>query len=73
MSEMRPCGSQAISDLVVFGRKEGRPYNDLVYTFLPRVPGLPPKSSSSLWCLCGISWLRSWISTTNIFMFMDLS
>ncbi|PON55691.1 UDP-glucuronosyl/UDP-glucosyltransferase [Parasponia andersonii] len=34
MSEMRPCGSQAISDLVVFARKDGHPYNDLVYTFL---------------------------------------
>ncbi|PON55694.1 UDP-glucuronosyl/UDP-glucosyltransferase [Parasponia andersonii] len=34
MSEIRRCGFQAISDLIVSARNDGRPYSGLVYTIL---------------------------------------
>ncbi|KAF3455481.1 hypothetical protein FNV43_RR00110 [Rhamnella rubrinervis] len=56
LSEMRRCGSQALSDLIVSGEKEGRPFTFLVYTFL--VPWAS-KTANELQLPSSLLWIQA--------------
>ncbi|PON95504.1 UDP-glucuronosyl/UDP-glucosyltransferase [Trema orientale] len=59
-SETRRCGSQAISDLVVSARNDGRPYSCLVYTLLLPWAGLTADG-------LGLPSVMLWIQPATVF------